>query len=485
MRGLRRAGRGTYAVPVLMVAMVALGATPAAAADPGGSPPEYRFTGHGTDHGVGFSQRGAAGRANAGQTYDQILLHYFDSPTTYLGKVSRETTVRALVVKAHKPSAKRTALVQGGKISDDGTILERSRWTFDTPGVDGRTFPFSWRLVLVGTGRTGAWRLEVQDKGGQTRASYTDADARLTVTPVQDGEGPAVTRLLIRPAGKYHTFAGSLRIGRVEGGIRVVNHVPIESFVRSVVPAEMGPSNHPEALKAQAVASRSYFLAGRSKATRFLAYDVESFRTHHSYRGVRSEHRDITLAVDATAYEVLRYVDAKGRKPIIRAFYHAVGGGATEASMNVFTTAKGKPGTRVPYLMGGPDVDESGEAYDERSPMYEWQTRSFTLEQLSRILAKDPRTNVGKLRTWPVSTERSFVERRAAALLADADDRTPAPENRGMSGRLTWVVLKGERKGKRVEKRVAGWLFKQVFNEHRGKGDPLGSTMIFRERVED
>lgn len=484
MRGLRRAGRGTIAVAILLAWMVALSAAPVAA-DAGDDQPRYRFTGHGTDHGVGLSQRGAAGRAKAGQTYDQILLHYFDSPSTYLGKVSEDTTIRALVVKARKPSSKQTPIVTGGKISDDGTILERSRWTFDTPGVDGRTFPYSWRLVLVGPGRTGPWQLEVRDSKGRTRGTYTDKDARITVTPLQDGEGPPVTRLLIRDAGKYDTFVGTLRIGRVSGGIRVVNHVPIESFVRSVVPAEMGRSNHPEALKAQAVASRSYFLAGRNKATRFLAYDVESYRTSQSYRGIRAEHREITPAVDDTAYEVLRYVDPKGRKPIIRAFYHAVGGGATEASMNVFTTAKGKRGTRVPYLMGGADVDEEGDAYDQRSPMYEWKTRSFTLEELSRILARDPRTNVGMLRSWPVSTERSFVERRAAALLADADDRTPAPENRGMSGRLTWVVLKGERKGKRVEKRVAGWVFKEVFNKHRGSGDPLGSTMIFRERADD
>jgi hypothetical protein len=200
---------------------------------------------------------------------------------------------------------------------------------------------------------------------------------------------------------------------------------------------------------------------------------------------VRSEVADISEAVDATARQVLRYVDGDGSKPIVRAFYHAVGGGATEASMNVFTTAKGKPGTKVPYLMGGPDVDEEGEAYDERSPMYEWHTRTLTLKQLSKILAKDPRTNVGQLTAWPVSTEGSYLERRAAALLADADDRTPAPENRGVSGRLTWVTLKGERNGKKVEKRVAGWLFKQAFNANRGSGDPLGSTMIFRERVTD
>lgn len=475
-----------FVAPLALVVLVALGAQPAVADGSGGSEVRYRFTGHGTDHGVGFSQRGAAGRARAGQAYDQILLHYFDSKSTYMGKVSEDTTLRALVVKTRRPSSQQTPLVQGGRITDDGTILERSRWTFDTPGVDGRSFPSNWRLVLIGSGSSGAWHLEVQDTRGDTKASYTDKDARVTVTPVLDYTGPAVLRLLIRPSSRYDTFVGALRIGRVEGGIRVVNQVPIESFVRSVVPNEMGRSNAPEALKAQAVATRSYFLAGRNKGdTRFLGYDVNAYREQHSYRGEKSEDRVVTEAVDVTAFQVLRYVDGDGSRPIIRAFYHAVGGGATEASMNVFTTAKGKPGTRVPYLMGGPDVDEDGEPYDVRSPMYQWQTRALTLHQLSRILARDPRTDVGELRAWPVTTEASFVERRAAALIADARDRTPAPENRGASGRLTWITLKGERDGTKVEKRVAGWLFKQVFNAHRGTGDPLGSTMIFRERVED
>lgn len=472
------------AVPVMLAALAALGGQTALADASDGRQAQYRFTGHGTDHGVGFSQRGAAGRAKAGQTYDQILLHYFDSRTTYLGRVAEDTILRALVVRTYTPSSERTPLVEGGKVTDDGTILERSRWTFDTPGVDGRSFPSRWRLVLIGSGRRGAWHLEVQDAHGTPKASYTDADARITVTPVQVGTGPAVTRVLIRPTSRYDTYVGTLRIGRVEGGIRVVNHVPIESFVRSVVPEEMGPSNHAEALKAQAVATRSYVLAGRARGnTRFLAYDVEAYGERQSYKGVRSEEPIVTQAVDATAHQVLRYEDGDGSRRIIRAFYHAVGGGATEASMNVFTTASGRPGTRVPYLMGGPDVDEDGEPYDERSPMYQWHTRTLTLTQLSRILSQDPRTDVGELRAWPVTTERSFRERRAAALLADADDRTPAPENRGTSGRLTWVTLRGVRGGKRVQKRVAGWLFKQVFNEHRGTGDPLGSTMIFRERV--
>jgi SpoIID/LytB domain protein len=257
-----------------------------------------------------------------------------------------------------------------------------------------------------------------------------------------------------------------------------VDRVPIEDFVRSVVPGEMGPANPPEALKAQAVSTRSYFLAGRNDGTAFLAFDVEADAATQSYQGADSEKPATTEAVDATAFEVRTW---KGH--IARTFYHAAGGGATEASMNVFTDAAGTPGTRVPYLMGGPDVDEQGRAYDEDSPMYDWHTRAMTLHQLSRVLARDPRTNVGELAAWPVGSEGSYLAAREAAVASDARDITPAPVNRGVSGRLTWVVLKGVRNGKPVRKRVAGWLFKQVFDEYRGSGDPLGSTMIFRQRV--
>jgi hypothetical protein len=97
---------------------------------------------------------------------------------------------------------------------------------------------------------------------------------------------------------------------------------------------------------------------------------------------------------------------------------------------------------------------------------------------------RDSRTDVGELSAWPIGTEGSFLARRQASVAADAQDLSPAPVNRGVSGRLTWVVLRGVRDGKRVQRRVAGWLFKQVFDKYRGSGDPLGSTMIFRQRVD-
>lgn len=487
----------TFAGPAAATTPAARAATTGAAAaqaaaDPDPIPePKFRFTGYGTDHGVGLSQRGAAGRAAAGQTYDQILDHYFWK--TRLGRVPQDTTIRALVVKSYRAASTQTALVQGG-LGGPGKN-QVSRWTFDTPGVDGQSFPNSWRLVLIGRGESGAWKLEVQDAKGIVKLAITDSDARLTVRGIANDPDPGRIRVLIRPTTRYDTYEGDVRIGRADGRLRVVNVVAIEPFVRSVSPQELGPSNMAETLKSQAVVARSYFLAGLSTATGFLASDVESYRDSQSYKGTKGENSTVTQAVDATAYQVVAY---KGTPPsgprrvsviingdrdpayyIARTFYHAVGGGATEASQNVFTGATGKPGSKTPYLRGGPDTDADGVPYDETARDYEWSTRTFTLAQLSDILGADSRTDVGTLTSWPIEPESTFRTRRAAALLAGGDP-TPDPSNRGVSGRLTWVVLKGTKHGKPVTKQVAGWLFKSVFNAHRGSGDPLGSTMIFR-----
>ncbi len=191
--------------------------------------------------------------------------------------------------------------------------------------------------------------------------------------------------MLIRSSRRYDTFQGTIRIGRVNGRLRVVNIVPIESFVRSVTPQELGPSNLEETLKAQAVVARSYFLAGLGTGTSFLAYDVEAYRDGQSYKGIKSQRAADTQAVDATAYQVVVYQGVAPEGPrhvdvlrpdetgvdvvdpswyVARTFYHAVGGGATEASQNVFTGPTGKPGSRTPYLRGGPDTDADGVAYD-------------------------------------------------------------------------------------------------------------------------
>jgi peptidoglycan hydrolase-like amidase len=471
-----------------------------AAAVPAADPtpePKFRFTGYGTDHGVGLSQRGAAGRAKAGQTYDEILHHYF--ARVQLGKVAPDTTIRALVVRSYRAASTQTRILRGY-----GGV----RWTIDTPdpAVRGLAFRASSTLVLVGRGETGAWHLRIVDKDGNVEADFTDKDAKVAVAPVPptaDDTRTGAIQVLIRPSTTYDTYRGVIRIGRVDGRLRLVNIVPIEPFVRSVTPQELGPANLQETLKSQAVVARSYFLAGLSTGTGFLAFDVESYRDSQSYKGIKGEKDATTTAVNATAYQVVAY---KGTQPggvghvdvlfpneagadvadpdyyVARTFYHAVGGGATEASQNVFTGEKGIPGSKTPYLRGAPDLDPNGVAYDAGASAFAWSTRAFTLTQLSAILAHDSRTNVGTLTSWPIGTESNYRSTRQAAIAND--DPTPDPANRGVSGRLTWVVLKGTRNGQAVSKQVAGWLFKSVFNTYRGSGDPIGSTMIFRTKVD-
>lgn len=443
----------------LVVALLAsMLASPVSAASPDTG--TYRFVGYGTDHGVGLNQRGAAGRAKAGQGYAEILAHYF--PGTILTRVPVDTTIRALVVRDYKTTRASTVLARG----------MITPWTIDSPAVTGQVFPVKSALVLVGNGRTGSWTLEVRagiSSTDATLAAFTDEDANLRirpVPPVSTGDPVGDIEVMIRRTTLYDRYQGTIRIGRKQGRIQVVNEAPIEAFVRSVAPRELGPGNLMETLKTQAVAARSYFLAGLTPKNRW--FDVQSIRDSQSYLGIKGENDTVNRAVDATAYEVLKF---KGT--IARTFYHAVGGGATEASANVFTGPTGTPGSKTNYLMGGPDVDERGIPYDIGAPDYAWSSRTFTLAQLSAILAQDPRTNVGTLTSWPIETEAAFHATRTA------DQSGVAPRNRGVSGRLTWLVLKGSD----GTKQVAGWLFKSVFNAHRGAGDGVGSTMIFLQPI--
>src|SRR5690606_12602447 len=113
-----------------------------------------------------------------------------------------------------------------------------------------------------------------------------------------------------------------------------------------VVPKEMPASWHPEALKAQAVASRSYAMYQMNTLSRD-GYHVYDSINSQVYGGIAAEHPRTTEAVQATAGEVLTY---NGR--VINAFFHAAAGGYTEHSENVW-------GTYVPYIRAVPDFDSA------------------------------------------------------------------------------------------------------------------------------
>ncbi|WP_036725677.1 SpoIID/LytB domain-containing protein, partial [Paenibacillus forsythiae] len=97
------------------------------------------------------------------------------------------------------------------------------------------------------------------------------------------------------------TYRGSLELGGSNGSLSVINELPLEQYLYSVVGGEVSSSWPAEALKAQAVAARSYALA---QGARFDIANVVDTTLSQVYNGIGTEAASVTSAVDATAGEV-------------------------------------------------------------------------------------------------------------------------------------------------------------------------------------
>ncbi len=131
------------------------------------------------------------------------------------------------------------------------------------------------------------------------------------------------------------------------GRLNVVNELPIEEYLRGVVPRELGPGEYPEleALKAQAVAARTYTLRNLGEFAD-EGYDLCGTPRCQVYGGMEDEHPLSDRAVAETAGEVLLY-----QGDPIDALYSATCGGHTEDVATIF------PLKRAPYLRGVPCIE--------------------------------------------------------------------------------------------------------------------------------
>jgi stage II sporulation protein D len=175
----------------------------------------------------------------------------------------------------------------------------------------------------------------------------------------------------VRPADGSFVFIGDdwyrgrLRLVARADGLLAVNHVPLEEYLYSVVGSEMYPYWPLEALKAQAVAARSFVLF-RMRRPADPDFDVGRTVTWQAYKGYSRESDSTRSAVAATTGQVLAH-----RGQIIEAVYHAASGGHTENVEDIWSAPR-------PYLRGVPD-------FDQEAPMYSWQ-KNFTQTELSRLL---------------------------------------------------------------------------------------------------
>jgi SpoIID/LytB domain protein len=180
----------------------------------------------------------------------------------------------------------------------------------------------------------------------------TAADVDGMELPRRDAVAAPRPDLPVRLAGKEYRGEIHLALNR-RGKINVINALPLEQYLRGVVPMELSPGHYPaiEALKAQAVAARTYALAHRGRF-RDEGYDLRDDARSQVYAGATGEHTMTDRAVDDTRGIVALYPNADGRLAPIEAVYTANCGGRTENNEEVFG---GKPLAYLRSVTCSPD----------------------------------------------------------------------------------------------------------------------------------
>lgn len=215
-----------------------------------------------------------------------------------------------------------------------------SKVTFDAAGVMTLSDPFSQQIIHKGHGP-----LTFTARRG--RVLMNGRSLRFSSCTV------ATKRDILSLDGK--PYRGSFRVlVKNNSKVQAINYIGLEKYLYGVVPREMSPGWKEDALKAQAVAARTYALYIKEKS-KDKPYDLVATTASQVYGGYGAEDTATTRAVDATRGEVMTH---EGR--LVIAYFHANSGGFTESAKNVWVAD-------LPYLRGIPDP------YSENIPGGEWE----------------------------------------------------------------------------------------------------------------
>ncbi len=203
----------------------------------------------------------------------------------------------------------------------------------------------------------------------------------------------------LKRGGKQALYRGKFEIAIADNGCKgfnLVNILPLESYLRGVVPNEMPVSFGIEALKAQTIAARNYTL--RPRTVIYHNFDVCDSVQSQVYFGANTEN---PLSDDAVKKTEGLFALYDGE--LILALYSSTAGGFTENYENVFLAPEWdkKPVAALPYLRGKADKivelksDEdvenfylkSPESHDIKSRFYRWEV-SWDKKELEEILKK-------------------------------------------------------------------------------------------------
>ena len=183
------------------------------------------------------------------------------------------------------------------------------------------------------------------------------------------GENTLLKDLLVMIDGKK--YFGGVRIDKKNNSLTVINLAPVEEYLRGVVPEEMSPSFHEEALKAQAVAARSFSLKNRQ---RHQAEGFDLCATTHCqfFGGADSANAFTDEVIKATRGEIL-LMDGQ----IVDTNFHTDSGGMTESVSEVW-------GTYSPHLQAVEELEKN---------TYLWK-KEFSADNFLKVIGG----NIGKLK---------------------------------------------------------------------------------------
>ncbi len=334
----RRTSRVRLGLGAVLAGLVLLaGAGPAGAVSTDAA---YVISGHGWGHGIGMSQWGAYGYAKNGWAYRAILKHYY----TGIGFVTQPNAAKMTI---------RVRLRSG--LKSVGVSCPYDYTATDLPVTKTLAIPAG--TTATTTYVNGAYHVVA---GTKTQNFATP--------PFFTPSKGALRTLTATDLGVTGAYRGVFRVLYTGGGLMLINKLPLESYLRGVVPREVSPSWPVEALKAQACAARAYAYNSRKPIAN--NWDVYTDARSQVYMGVGVEDPRSDAAVAATA----GVTPTSGGK-VITAYYFSCSGGHTES------IEYGWPGAAaVPYLKGVSDP------YDSFGSLHDWGPLKRTSAQLSSSL---------------------------------------------------------------------------------------------------
>lgn len=345
-------------IAAIAIAAIALVAVPMTAM---GAIPNFVFSGAGYGHGIGLSQYGAKGYAERGMSGTWIVNHYY--PGTTITKPAARTVRVNLDPAANYTTSSSTynagyntaswkiragwaglgvSLNNGAPLPDAAgpfTLKPLSANRIAVTDKDGHAVkgsPFSGTLKVDMTGTAPVKLLQVVGRSGPFKTS--------SVTPSTDVRYRGV--LLVRSNGSK---------------VKLLNELPMDSYLYGVVPRESPASWHMEALKAQAIVARSYAYVRDAELycdTRSQMYNGYSHDTRDTTASKMHENSRTNSAVHSTAGRCVSYEGA-----VVATYFSSSSGGYTANKVHIWG------GTEIPYLKGVPDPYGAGSFDPWKTPV--------------------------------------------------------------------------------------------------------------------